>query len=164
MKDLPTKLAAKIPKLQSRDDSDDYTDTERPECDREDSHQANKVRNSDSPSRRERLLLEKIDYLTQKLEAVTRGEARTSVNRSTRLGSQAPMRSSMGATPLPSQDAELQHSTRPQGSRPKEPQDLAQRPELVCLSHLTNKDSYFSPLFSSFQFLLLQFTKWSPQF
>ena len=106
VKDLPTKLAAKIPKLQRRDDSDDYTDTERPECDREDSHQANKVRNSDSPSRRERLLLEKIDYLTQKLEAVTRGEARTSVNRSTRLGSQAPMRSSMGATPLPSQDAE----------------------------------------------------------
>ena len=39
VKDLPTKLAAKIPKLQRRDDSDDCTDDEMPESDREDPSQ-----------------------------------------------------------------------------------------------------------------------------
>ena len=61
IKDLPSKLAAKLPKLQRRDDSDDYTDDESPESDREDPPQVNHVRNSDSPSQRERQLLEKID-------------------------------------------------------------------------------------------------------
>jgi len=31
MKDLPLKLTDKIPKLQKRDESDDFTDEERPE-------------------------------------------------------------------------------------------------------------------------------------
>ena len=64
MKDLPTKLAAKIPKFQRRDDSDDYTDDERPESDREDPplidqvDKVNQARNSNSPSQRERTYLQ----------------------------------------------------------------------------------------------------------
>ena len=106
VKDLPTKLAAKIPKLQRRDDSDDYTDDERPESDGEDPPQVDQVKNGHSPSKRERQLLEKIDYLTQKLEEATRGGARTTRNSSTRPRSQSPMRSSLRATPQPSQDVE----------------------------------------------------------
>ena len=92
MKDLPTKLAAKIPKFQRRDDSDDYTDDERPESDREDSPQDDQGKHAGLSSQREQLLLEKIDYLTQKLEAATRGKAKPTRNRSNRLGSQVPMR------------------------------------------------------------------------
>ena len=106
VKDLPTKLAAKIPKFQRRDDSDDYTDDERPESDREDPPQDNQGKHNGLSSQREQLLLEKIDYLTRKLEAATRGKAKTNRNRSTRLGSQVPTRSSMRATPLPSEDVE----------------------------------------------------------
>ena len=36
VKDLPTKLADKIPKLHRRDDYDDCTDEDMPESDRED--------------------------------------------------------------------------------------------------------------------------------
>ena len=106
MKDLPTRLAAKIPKLQRRDDSDDYTDDERPESDREDPPQDDQGKHAGSSSQREQLLLEKIDYLTQKLEAATRGKAKTNRNISTRLGSQVHSRSSMGANSQPSEDVE----------------------------------------------------------
>tara|TARA_B100000768_G_C11142731_1_gene316798 strand:+ start:489 stop:743 length:255 start_codon:yes stop_codon:yes gene_type:complete len=68
IKDLPTKLAAKIPKLKRRDNSDDYTDEEGSELDSKDTSQANQVKNADSFSKREQQLLEKIEYLTQKLE------------------------------------------------------------------------------------------------
>ena len=68
IKDLPTKLAAKIPKLKRTDNSDDYTDEEGSELDSKDTSQANQVKNADSFSKREQQLLEKIEYLTQKLE------------------------------------------------------------------------------------------------
>ena len=68
IKDLPIKLAAKIPKLKRRDNSDDYTDEEWSELDSKDTSQANQVKNADSFSKREQQLLEKIEYLTQKLE------------------------------------------------------------------------------------------------
>ena len=104
--DLPTKLAAKIAKLQRRDESDDYTDDERLESDREDPPQVDQVKHVGLSSQRERLLLEKIDYLTQKLNAVIRSKAKTTRNRSTRLGSQVPMRPSLGATLQQSEDVE----------------------------------------------------------
>ena len=106
MKDLPTKLAAKMPKLQRRDDSGEYTDDEKSESDRENPPQDDQGKHAGLSSQREQLLLEKIDYLTRKLEAATRGKAKTNRNRSTRLGSQVPTRSSMRATPQPSEDVE----------------------------------------------------------
>ena len=53
-----------MPKLQGRDDSDDYTDDERPESDREDPllvdqvDKVNQARNFNSPSQREHTYLQ----------------------------------------------------------------------------------------------------------
>ena len=64
IKDLPSKLAEKMPRCKSRDDSDDYTDDERPESDGEDPplvdkvDQVNRARNSNSTSQRERMYLQ----------------------------------------------------------------------------------------------------------
>jgi hypothetical protein len=106
MKDLPTKLISKIPKIQRRDDSDDYTDDERSETDKEDSSQVDQIGIADLSSQREHLLLEKIDYLTKKLEKVTRGKVRTTKKKSNRMGSQISRMSSLRATSKPNQDVE----------------------------------------------------------
>ena len=64
IKDLSSKLAEKMPKPQGRDDSDDYTDDERPESDREapplidQVDKVNQARNSNSSSQRERTYLQ----------------------------------------------------------------------------------------------------------
>ena len=68
MKDLPTKLTAKIPKQQRRDESDDDSDEERPESDGYDTSQVDQSVNIDFSSQKERILLKKIEYLTQKLK------------------------------------------------------------------------------------------------
>ena len=101
MKDLPSKLADKIPKLHKRDDSEEFTDEERSGIHKEAPPQVNQIGNADSYSERERLLLEKIDYLSQKLEEAQRCEGKTTRNRSYRNGSQMKMRSSLKATPQP---------------------------------------------------------------
>ena len=106
MKDLPSKLANKIPKPYRKDDSDEFTDEERPLIDNESTSLVNQDGNTGSSSQRERLLLEKIEYLTQKLEETQRFEGKTTKNRSYRNGSQMQMRSSLRATPQPNQDVE----------------------------------------------------------
>ena len=106
MKDLPSKLANKIPKPYRKDDSDEFTDEERPSIVKESPSKVNQKENTGSSSQRERLLLEKIEYLTQKLEETQRFEGKTTRNMSYRNGSQMKMRSSLRATPQPNQDVE----------------------------------------------------------
>ena len=106
MKDLPSKLVNKIPKPYRRDDSDEITDEKRPSIDKESPSLVNQNGNIGSSSQRERLLVEKIEYLTQKLEETQRFEGKTTRNRSYRNGSQMKMRSSLRATPQPNQDVE----------------------------------------------------------
>jgi len=57
MKDLPTKLTAKIPKQQRRYESDDDSDEERPESDGYDTSQVDQSVNIDFSSQKERILL-----------------------------------------------------------------------------------------------------------
>ena len=106
MKDLPSKLANKIPKPYRRDDSDEITDEKRSLIDKESPSLVNQNGNIGSFSQRERLLVEKIEYLTQKLEETQRFEGKTTKNRSYHNGSQMQMRSSLRATPQPNQDVE----------------------------------------------------------
>jgi len=87
MKDLLPKLTVKIETLQKRDDSDDDTNEEGPESEGADLLQVDQAKKTDCSSQRERLLLKKINFLTQKLEEATRVETRTTKNRSSRIGS-----------------------------------------------------------------------------
>ena len=109
MKDLPPKLTAKIPTLQKRDDSDDDTDEEGPESEGEDLLQVDQAKKTDFSSQRERLLLEKINFLTQKLEEATRNETRTTKNRTSRIGSRIPMSSSLRTTQPQRQEVQSVH-------------------------------------------------------
>ena len=106
MKDLPTKLTAKIPALHKRGDSDDQQDEQSEESERE--HPCHVHQNLDvsSSHQRERVLLEKIEFLTQKLEEATKGKARATKNKTSHTGAQIPIRSSTRATAQTNQDIE----------------------------------------------------------
>ena len=106
MKDLPTKLTAKIPALHKRGDSDDQQDEQSEESEREHSCHVNQNLNVSSSHQRERVLLEKIEFLTQKLEEATKGKARATKNKTSHTGSQIPIRSSTRATAQTNQDVE----------------------------------------------------------
>ena len=106
VKDLPSKLADKIPKPHRRVDSEEYTDEERPAIDKEAPSQVNLLGNTSSSSQREHLLLQKIARLTSLLEEARAGEGRTGRTRASRTGSQTPVGSSLRAPPQPNQDVE----------------------------------------------------------
>ena len=106
MKDLPTKLTAKIPAYTLQEELDDHQDKRSEESESEHSCHVNQNLDVNSSHQRERVLLEKIEFLTQKLEEATKGKARTTKNKTSHTGSQIPIRSSTRATAQTNQDVE----------------------------------------------------------
>jgi hypothetical protein len=106
MKDLPTKLTAKIPALHKRGDSDDQQDEQSEESEIDHPCHVNQNLDVTSSHQRERVLLEKIEFLTQKLEEATKGKARATKNKTSHTGLQIPIRSSTRATAQTNQDVE----------------------------------------------------------